>query len=340
MHLSRLILFAGLIFMSMFGCRRAPEPEPAKGPGLYYPDYIPKPIYDFSKNPVTADGFDLGKMLFYDPILSRDSSISCGKCHAQVHAFADHGMALSTGIDNKIGARNSPPVFNLAWMPSFMWDGGINHIEVMPLGPIMNHVEMDDNMKNIVEKLNRSPYYRSKFKKAFNVDVITDDLVLKAIVQFMGTITSFDSKYDKMRKGEYVFSDDELKGYEMFKSRCNNCHTEPLFSSFEYANNGLDSVFKDFGRYLISLNEKDKGKFKIPSLRNVSLTNPYMHDGRFQTLYDVMDHYQSGVLNSSTLHPLLKDGIPISDTEKYQIVAFLKTLTDYEMLGNHSYSEP
>lgn len=333
-------MLIGFLTLLVSGCKRVEQADTKTGVGLFYPNYIPEPHYQFKNNPITSQGVEIGRLLFYDPILSRDSSISCGKCHAQVHAFADHGINLSTGIDGQLGTRNSPPIFNLAWMPNFMWDGGINHIEVMPLGPIMNPAEMDFNMKELVDRLNQHPKYRLLFRQAFGVLIITDDLVLKTLTQFMGTITSFESKYDQMRKGQYVFTSDESAGYKLFQRSCNSCHSEPLFTNYNFVNNGLDSVFKDYGRMLITQDARDKGKFKVPSLRNVYMTNPYMHDGRFQTLYDVMNHYRFGIKSSNTLHSSLEAGIELSDVESAQIIAFLKTLTDYSLLGNRAYSEP
>lgn len=304
------------------------------------PDYIPKPIYNFENNPFSNNGFDLGKLLFYDPILSSDSSVSCANCHNQAHAFADHNLSLSIGVNNRIGLRNTPPIFNLAWHPSFMWDGGINHIEIMPLAPITNHLEMNEKMANVIKKLNRNHHYKKLFKTAFSVDSINDQKLFYALAQFMGKIQSFGSKYDKVKQGNAQFTNEENIGYSLFKTHCNSCHTEPLFSAFEYANNGIDTLFKDKGRYLISLNHSDEGLFKIPSLRNVALTYPYMHDGRFRTLNDVLNHYSENIKKSKTLDQRLSKPLKLKQDEIQNIILFLNTLTDYEFTNNKLYSEP
>ncbi len=279
-------------------------------------------------------------MLFYDPILSSDSAISCGSSHSQAHAFADHNMKVSVGVGGRVGSRNSPPIFNLAWHPHFMWDGGVNHLEVVPLAPITNHFEMDDNIPNILIKLNRNKSYITRFEKVFNKTIIDDQMLFFALAQFMGSITSFESKYDHVKQGKATFTQNEKLGYELFKTNCNLCHQEPLFTDFTFRNNGLDSVFIDKGRVSITLLEKEEGLFKVPSLRNVALTYPYMHDGRFRTLDDVILHYNSGIRKSKTLDYLLINPIVLNSKERQDIIAFLKTLNDYQLINQSNISEP
>ncbi len=306
-----------------------------------WPDYFPAPVYDFSGNPITKEGFLLGKKLFYDPILSVDNTISCGSCHQQFVAFAHADHKLSHGIDNKFGVRNSQALFNVIWNTTFFWDGGSNHIEVQPIGPITNPVEMDETVQNVVYKLSQRADYKSLFKAAFNADSITSQLMLKAIVQFMGAFVSASSKYDKNRIDPVAnpFTEDEKLGLAIFESKCASCHVPPLFTDNSFRNNGLDEIFSDSGRYLITNINSDMGKFKVPSLRNIELTYPYMHDGRFETLPQVLNHYSSEIKQSATLDQSLTNGIPLNNTEKQQLIAFLKTLTDREFINDPRFKE-
>jgi len=305
-----------------------------------YSSTFPTPVYDVNQHDFSYNKFNLGRTLFYDPILSVDSTITCGSCHEQVHAFAGHGGALSEGVFGQFGTRNSPSITNNAWIPKFMWDGGINHIEVMPIAPITNPVEMHETLENVIVKLKRSTKYQSLFKKAFGNESITDQQMLKALSSFMAMIVSDQSKYDKVMRGETNFTNQEAIGYQLFNQKCASCHSGELFTDFEYRNNGLDQTFSDIGRGLITQNPQDYGKFKTPSLRNIELTYPYMHDGRFYNLSQVLDHYSIGIQQSATLDPSLQNGIALTSSEKTALIAFLKTLTDYELLTNRWLSEP
>lgn len=313
--------------------------EPMEKWGFNYDPNFPDPVFNFQNNPQSYQAFLLGKALFYDEYLSSDSTVSCATCHEQPHAFGGHSSQFSAGVNNQLGTRNSPPIFNLAWNPSFMWDGGINHLEVMPIAPITNPVEMNETMANVVQKLQNSARYRKLFKDAYGSEQVTDQKLLKAMAQFLAMIVSDQSKYDQVKRGEASFTATEQAGYDLFVQKCSQCHTEPLFTDYSYRNNGLDQTFTDLGRGLITGNASDNGKFKVPSLRNVELTYPYMHDGRFFTLSQVLDHYASGIQQSSTLDPMLQSGIALTNTEKQQLIAFLKTLTDYELLGNQRLME-
>jgi|JI10StandDraft_1071094.scaffolds.fasta_scaffold431954_2 cytochrome c peroxidase len=308
---------------------------------LKWPDYFPPPIYNFEENPRSKEGFVLGKKLFYDPLLSKDNSTSCGSCHQQFVAFAHADHKVSHGINNLLGVRNSPALFNLMWQKEYFWDGGSKHIEVQPIGPITNPVEMDETLENVIAKLSNNAEYRSLFKAAFNSDSITSQQMLKAIVQFMGSFISANSKYDKYLQdaANNPLSTDEKAGFDLFQQKCGTCHTTPLFTDNSYRNNGLDETFKDSGRFRITNINSDMGKFKVPSLRNVEITYPYMHDGRFETLEEVLNHYQSGVKASSTLDTVLNNGISLTNVEKGQIIAFLKTLTDKEFIKDERFKE-
>lgn len=298
------------------------------------------PVYNVNEHDFSYNKFNLGRTLFYDKILSVDSTISCSSCHEQPHAFAGHSGAFSEGVNGQIGNRNSPSIANAAWIPKFMWDGGINHIEVMPIGPITNPIEMHETIENVLIKLKRSTKYQTLFKKAFGNETITDQKMLQGLSAFMAMIVSDQSKYDKVMRGETSFSTTEQTGFDLFNQKCSSCHSGPLFTDYSFKNNGLDQSFSDIGRGLITQNVLDNGKFKTPSLRNVELTYPYMHDGRFYNLTQVLDHYSNGIQQSSTLDPSLQNGIPLTSSEKTALIAFLKTLTDYELLTNRWLGEP
>ncbi len=302
-------------FLAMFAlflvssCAETDDPLTTTPPEVpvkfYVPEGFPAPVYNFQNNPITQAGFALGRKLFYDPILSRDSTISCGSCHQQFVAFAHADHRFSHGIDNLLGTRNSPGLYNLAWFPNFMWDGGVNHIEVQPIAPINNPVEMDETLANAVFKLQRSSFYPQMFEKAFGSDSVTAQHMLRAMAQFMGAMISAGSKYDEYRAGNVTLTTSEMNGLNVFRAKCASCHTEPLLTDMQFRNNGLDSVFyADAGRGHITLQAQDSGLFRVPSLRNVVLTYPYMHDGRFGSLTQVLDHYSSGIVQSSTLDPI------------------------------------
>ncbi|HQU99779.1 MAG TPA: cytochrome c peroxidase [Bacteroidia bacterium] len=299
----------------------------------------PAPVYNNPANPITEAGFKLGRKLFYDPQLSRDNTVSCGSCHQQFAAFANLDHKVSHGIDNLLGTRNAPPMFNLAWHPTFMWDGGVNHIEVMPLAPIGNPVEMDEQIDNVIAKLRADNEYRFMFKEAFGTDSINSQKMLLAFAQFMSLMVSANSKYDKVMDGQAIFSSEEASGYSFFKKHCNGCHTEPLMTNFTYRNNGLDNTFADLGRGLITQQPNDMGLFKVPSLRNIALSKPYMHDGRFQTLEACIEHYNSGIKSSATVDSLVASGIAISTQEKTALISFLNTLTDSTFITDKRFIE-
>ncbi len=306
------------------------------------PKGFPKPIYDFKKNPLTEEGFDLGRKLFYDPILSKDNTISCASCHLQQTGFTHVDHDLSHGIDDRIGTRNSLTLQNLAWSKTFMWDGGVNHLDVQAIAPITSEVEMDETLENVVSKLNTNKEYRELFQKVFGSKKITGQLTLKALSQFIVLLTTSNSKYDKVIRNEEKFTEMEEKGYELFKQNCASCHTEPLFASNDFKNNGLpiDETLNDFGRMKITQNPKDSLLFKVPTLRNIEFTFPYMHDGRFKTLNEVIKHYNSGIQQSKTLSKELQKPINLSDNQRVELIAFLKTLTDKEFLFNPKFGYP
>lgn len=305
------------------------------------PSNFPAPHYDFIDNEVTNERFALGRKLFYDPILSRDNTISCGSCHQQAGAFAHIDHKLSHGIDGLLGIRNSPVIYNLAWHSNFFWDGGVTHIELQPINPITNPVEMDETLANVVSKLSAHPVYPSLFESAYGSDSITSQSMLRALAQFMAVMVSADSRYDRYVRGESGgnLTQAELNGLQVFRQNCESCHKEPLFTDLTFRNNGLDSVFTDLGRATITQDPNDEGKFKVPSLRNVAVSFPYMHDGRMATLSDVLDHYMTGIVQSSTIDPSLVNGIQLSQQERADLLKFLEALTDYTFLQDDRFSE-
>ncbi len=310
------------------------------------PANFPQPVYHFSTNTISKDGFELGRKLFYETLLSANNTISCGSCHIQTSAFTHHGHTVSHGILDRLGTRNSPPIMNLAWNTSFMWDGGIADLDLQSIAPITNHVEMDETMPNVLSKLRNSSQYPALFKKAFGSDEITTSDFLKALSQFMVMCVSSNSRYDSIMRNEpgKTFTTQEQQGYDIFKQKCNTCHKEPMFTDYSFRNNGISiSSVNDEGRYLITQNNADKYKFKVPSLRNLSFTAPYMHDGRFFTVDAVLDHYASQVQYTPNLDPVLQQGsspgIPLTTDERVKLIAFLQTLNDHSFLTDKRFSE-
>jgi cytochrome c peroxidase len=307
-----------------------------------YPSSWPKPTYDFSKNPIEKNKVNLGRVLFYDPILSENNSISCESCHSPYSAFTHIDHALSHGIYDSIGTRNSPALMNLAWKKSFMWDGAINNLDMQALAPISHPLEMGSSIKKVVIKLQASKKYRQLYFQAYGDSIPTGEKTLKALSQFLLTLVSSNSKYDKVMSGDLQFTTQEKNGYALFQKNCSSCHREPLFTNDEFANNGLpeNPSLKDKGRMHITLDSTDTYKFKIPTLRNIEYTYPYMHDGRFKKLSEVMNHYTSGIIQSKTLAPELKEKIKLTENEKVDIISFLLTLSDKEFVFNSNHSYP
>lgn len=309
---------------------------------LEYPVYFPKPIYSFEKNPLTESGIALGRMLFYDPILSADSTISCASCHSPFNAFAHTDHDLSHGIRDSMGTRNAPALFNLAWQPTFMWDGAANHLDVQALAPLTHPAEMGETIENVVKKVSKTERYPQAFEASFGDPTITGERLLKALAQFQVTLVSATARFDSMKQGLTAFTQQEYQGYLIFKENCNTCHTEPLFSSYQFANNGLpiDTTLLDSGRAKITQQPADLQLFKIPSLRNLSFSYPYMHDGRFKKLSQVLNHYTQEMQPSPTLSPALKTPPKLTNDQKTDLLAFLLTLNDRAFVFNPAHQFP
>lgn len=293
------------------------------------PDHFPEPTYDFSANPLTESGIALGRALFYDEALSADSTIACASCHSPFSAFAHTDHDLSHGINDQIGRRNAPPLFNLAWSTSFHHDGAHHNLELQPLAPLHAPAEMGSDLSEVIHRLRRDDAYRGRFARAFGDSLATGARLLKALAQFQLTLVSAGAKYDQVQAGLDTFGLQEAKGYSLFQMHCNACHTEPLFTNRGFATNGLplDTSLNDIGRMEITQLPADSLLFKVPSLRNLSFTYPYMHDGRFRKLRQVLQHY--------THRPSAP--LPLSPNDQADLIAFLLTLDDREFVFNRKH---
>lgn len=335
------LLFALVIGLLAFSAFRQGGPTYFK---LKVPPGWPEPRYDFSQNPLSEEGVSLGRHLFYDPILSRDSTVSCGTCHLSYSAFThvDHG--LSHGIEDRIGFRNSLALMNLAWQQHFMWDGAVHLLDAQALAPISDSTEMDEDIAHVVAKLQATDRYPDRFAATFGDSLITGERLLKSLAQFQLTLISSNSKYDQVMREEpgAFFTPQEKRGYDLFQTHCERCHQEPLFTNGQFANNGLpiDTFLNDIGRMRITDQPADSLMFKVPTLRNIDFSYPYMHDGRFAKLSHVLDHYQAGIQPSTTLDPALRKGIPLTAEDKADLIAFLKTLSDLTFTFNRDFAFP
>jgi cytochrome c peroxidase len=329
----RFFLFV-LCLTVLAGCQQN-NATPDTSYSFVLPEHFPPSTYDFTRNPVTETGFKLGKRLFEDFRLSADNSVSCSSCHEQAVAFSDPQHRLSLGVEERVGTRNAPGLFNLAFTKEFMLDGGITHLDFVPINAITSNLEMDETLENVVNKLQDDASYRAAFASAFGEDTITSGLMLQALSQYQNMLVSDRSKYDDVVVGrnDAAFTSTELRGEVFFKTNCANCHAGVLFTDQTYRNNGLaGDGAQDAGRSLISGVGTDIGKFRVPSLRNVGRTAPYMHDGRFNSLEEALQHYRGGVISSATLDPELEGGIPMTDQDITDVIAFLETLTDWEFI--------
>ncbi|HWD20426.1 MAG TPA: MbnP family protein [Verrucomicrobiae bacterium] len=294
-------------------------------------------------NPLTVERVTLGRALFFEKRLSVNNRQSCADCHAPRLAFTD-GRRQSRGAEGALGERNAMPLFNLAWKRAFFWDGRAATLREQVLQPMQNPMEMHESLTNLPAKLRGAGAdYPALFAQAFGSPDITVEKMALALENYLLTLTSCDAKFDRVLRGEESFSAEEQRGFELFSTEydprrgqfgadCFHCHGGPLFQSQAFANNGLDTDFSDIGRAKITGKDYDRGKFAVPSLRNVAVTAPYMHDGRFRTLEEVVEHYAGAVKRSATLDPNLAKhpdaGLPLNQADRGALVAFLRTLTD------------
>jgi cytochrome c peroxidase len=337
-----------LIILSFLSCSNDNDDEYIDVPLAFtVPSNFPPLAYNIALNPPTEKGFELGKKLFYDGRLSSDGLVSCGFCHIQENAFTHHGHVFSHGVGDNIGTRNTPPIQNLGYQTTFMYDGAASHLDLQPVIPFTSPIEMNGNFIAAIAMMKSDATYQKLFAYAFKDGQINSENMLKALSQFMLMVTSSNSRFDKYRRKESggTLTTEELAGYDIFKTKCSSCHATDLMTDNSFRNNGLaiNPKLNDIGRYRVTQLAPDYYKFKVPSLRNVEKTAPYMHDGRFGTLETVLDHYASGVNDSETLDPILKQngtlGIALTSQEKAQLIAFLKTLTDNQYLTDKRFSE-
>ena len=342
--LTILILFASAIAVSyvMGSCNKHDIVHPTTALQQETPPGFPDPRYKFQDNPLTEEAFQLGRKLFYDGRLSRDSNFPCASCHQQIAIFGTYEHDRSHGYGMSHTLRNAPPLFNLVWQKELHWDGQFTSMYTQATQPILTHNEMAENFFTIIFRLGSDTQYRQMFTAAFGNPVPTEDKILRALAQFTGSIVSSNSKYDLYKKGQATFTASEVSGYQIYQAKCATCHPEPMFTDYSYRNNGLpvDTELNDYGRIRVTHKSEDSLKFRVPSLRNVNLTANYMHDGRFNTLLQVLNHYASGIQNRATLDPSLVNNIPLSATEKTDLISFLKTLSDSSLLHNPRFSKP
>lgn len=355
----RLLAISFGIILLVYSCKKEAivfQPTPY---ALEIPSHFPQMPIPID-NPMTVEGVALGRKLFHDKQLSGDNTMACATCHMPTSSFAEP-TRYSTGITGAVGNRNAMALINLGWQQSFFWDGRAMTLEELVLQPVPNPIEMHLEWDEAEARLNESVAYKRLFLKAFGTSEITKELVAKAIAQFLRTMISGKSKFDIIYKYEnnipfqageqaifQTVTASELAGYDLFKSLngadCFHCHNGPLMQVQKFSNNGLDATFADIGRGAITGNPADNGRFKVPTLRNIELSAPYMHDGRFATLDDVINHYSTGIINSPSIDPLIEfanqGGVQLNSSERNLLKQFLLTLTDHTFINNPNFKAP
>jgi cytochrome c peroxidase len=310
-------------------------------------------------NPLTVEGVELGRYLFWEKKLSGDNTMSCGSCHFPQNAFSDPNQ-FSTGITGEMGTRQAMALINLGWARDYFWDSRALTLEDQVREPVPNPIEMNESWENAVADISEMPEYAPMFEAAYGSAEVTEDRIVKAIASFLRTMISAQSKFDKSRLGLVSLSTQEQRGLELFLfeggspedvqggqngADCFHCHGfgDSQFTDYLPHNNGLDAIFTDLGVGGITGEESQFGKFKTPTLRNVEFTAPYMHDGRFNTLEEVIEHYNSGGIPSPTIDPFMKfttGGLQLPQSDKDALIAFLLTLSDPEFLTNPDFQDP
>jgi len=315
-----------------------PGPEPYTA---VYPAYFGNRINVPADNPMTVQGIQLGRMLFYETALSASRQLSCATCHRQELAFTD-GRKFSAGVDGVLQDRNSMSLANLLWVRNFFWDGRARGLEQQAETPLTNPHEMGQDLAVSAARLQGMSMYPPVFRAAFGSDTIKGDMILKALAQFERTLISAHSPYDRYLQGVYKPTASEAAGIELFygKGGCGHCHGGPKTYSELYHNNGLDSVSKDPGREKITGESYDRGRFRVVTLRNIALTAPYMHDGRFATLEEVIDHYSDHIVSSVTMSPFIQGNLNLTAVEKKDLLSFLRMLTDSSFITDVRFSNP
>ena len=346
-----------ILLLAVFSCQAdltdipyQPQPLALEEPEGFVRMEIP------ADNPLTGAGVALGRHLFYDPILSADSTVSCASCHLPALAFTD-GRSVSTGVEGRRGRRNAPSLVNVGYYhKGLFWDGRVATLEEQALHPVRDELEMAANWPLVVERLRRHRRYPQLFRKAFGIrhpEEIDSTLAARALAQFQRTLISAGSRFDRVKRlGLEAFTPEEQRGWTIFfdaslevpHAECGHCHIDPLFTTQEFANNGVDPPaadgrYPDPGRREVTGNRWDDGKFRVPTLRNIALTAPYMHDGRFATLEEVVDHYASGGHFSDNVDPNVRQ-LKMTETDKADLIAFLHTLTDTGFVNNPAFADP
>lgn len=335
-----LVLLAG-------ACALWPGATGTRMPGQELPRNFPAPVYGLAQNTPSRPAFELGRQLFYDRRLSRDGTVACGSCHQQAHAFASADR-LGTGVGGRLGRRNAPALQNLRWKTTFFADGGPKNLETLPLAPLTNPLEMGETLPCVLARLNADPVYARRFAQVYGRAPIDSYQLLRALAQFTAALTSATSRYDRYVRHEPggELTARELRGRLLLARKCTPCHGSDLFTDESFRNNGLAGCFPtDSGRAAITFLPADRGRFRVPSLRNVARTAPYMHDGRFQTLAQVLAHYDHGMQPSPTLDPLFRQangqpGIRLTMSEQRDLLAFLGTLTDESFCHDAALAPP
>jgi cytochrome c peroxidase len=343
------LLICVLLFLILFcaGCdNKEPDNQYIYDPvfvEIELPAHFP-PLRIPADNPFTEQGIALGKKLFFDPIISRDNSFNCASCHHPGNAFCDT-VQYSTGIDGALMSMNTMPLFNLGFYPRYSWDGHIKSIEEDVAVTI---TQLHGDWNGLIDDLTKDEEYERMFYEAFGQNGIDEKQIWRAIAQFVRSIVSFNSKFDSIFAGLVVPTEQEMRGYELFfteEGDCFHCHIDPLYTNLGFHNNALDDIQNMQAGYMnVTGNDFDRGKFKVPSLRNLVFTAPYMHDGRFKTLKEVIDFYSEGLNQTpyadSNMKNVHKGGVQLSESDKNSLIAFLKTLTDHSLISDERYSSP
>lgn len=347
-HLKRWFVISTLFFFTISfsflinACRKKDASKKPTIVNFVTPAGFPVPAYDFKASPLTKEGIALGQKLFYEGQLSIDGQFPCSSCHEQQAAFTTIEHDRSHGYNGAHTLRNAPALSNLAWQSKFRWDGSATELEDLIQAHITNKSEMAETMEGIVQKLSTNTKYRQLFRSAYGDETINSQRIVNALKQFTLSMVSANSKYDRVQKGEAAFGVYEEMGYSVFRAKCGSCHKEPLFTDFSYRNIGLpvNPSLLDYGRMRVTKDPNDSLKFRVPSLRNAEFSSYYFHDGRYPSLLKCIEHYRTGVQQSSTVDPTIINGISLSDTDVINLIAFLKTLSDSSYIKDSRFAKP
>ncbi len=339
-----LVLFISAITLSwlLAACKKEQNTKGIQLVQIASPTGFPAPAQNFADNPLSTEGIELGRKLFYDGRLSIDNLHPCSSCHQQIAGFGTFEHDRSHGVFDSHTLRNAPVLFNLAWNNSFHWDSAYTKLDDAIAQPLHGNQEMGETYAGIINKIKDDEDYQALFKQVFRTSVIRPEYILKALAQFTGHLVSANSKYDRYKKGEVAFTPQEESGYQVYKTKCATCHPEPLFTDHSYRNIGLpvDGFLNDYGLMRTTGRKQDSLKFKVPTLRNTYISSNYMHDGRFGTLAQCITHYRTGVQISATTDPLVAGGITMTNTDANNLFVFLRTLTDSSFITNPRYAKP